>query len=118
MARINTAQADVAQNAVIAAGTTYHLSLHTTDPGTAGTGEGTDGRKPITFASSSTGSQPSSNSQSWSSAVGGQTYGFFGVWTASSGGTYLRGGTLTAPITPAVGATISVASGAIVLTAS
>lgn len=118
MARITTAQADVAQNAVIGAGTTYYLSFHTSDPGTAGSGEGSDGRKAITFASSSGGSQASSNSQSWSSAVGGQTYGYFGVWTALSGGTYLRGGTLTAAITPAAGATISVATGAIVLTAS
>src|SRR4051794_40739702 len=114
MARITTAQADVAQNAVLGAGTTYYLSLHTADPGTAGSGEGTDGRKAITFGSSSGGTQASTNAQSWSSAVGGQTYAWFGVWTAASGGTYLRGGTLTS-ITPAAGATISVAIGAITL---
>jgi hypothetical protein len=118
MARITTAQADVAQNAVIGTGTTYYLSLHTTDPGTAGSGEGTDGRKAITFASSSGGSQSSSNSQSWTSAVGGQTYPYFGIYTAVTAGTYMRGGTLTSSITPAAGATISVATGAIVLTAS
>jgi hypothetical protein len=118
MARITTAQADVAQNAVIGAGTTYYLSLHTTDPGTAGSGEGTDGRKAITFGSSSGGSQASTNSQSWSSAAGGQTYNYFGIYTAATAGTYLRGGTLTSAITPAAGATITVATGAITLTAS
>ena len=118
MARITTAQADVAQNAVIVPSTTYYLSLHTGDPVTTGASEGTDGRKAITFGSSSGGTQASTNSQSWSSAVGGQTYGFFGVWTAVTAGSYLRGGTLTSSITPAAGATISVATGAITLTAS
>lgn len=117
MARITTAQADVAQNAVIAAGTTYYLSLHTGDPATTGASEGTDGRKAITFAASSGGSQASNSAQSWPSAVGGQTYAYFGVWTAASGGAYLRGGTLTS-ITPTAGATISIASGNITLTAS
>lgn len=117
MARITTAEADVAQNAAIVPATTYYLSLNTADPGTTGASEGTDGRKAITFASSSGGSQASSSAQSWPSAVGGQTYTFFSIWTAATAGTYLRGGTLTS-ITPAAGATISVASGAITLTAS
>jgi hypothetical protein len=118
MARITTAQADVAQNAVLGTGTTYYLSLHTGDPGPSGTAEGSDGRKSITFASSSGGTQASNSAQSWSSAVGGQTYGYFGIWTAATAGTYLRGGTLTASITPAAGATISIGVGAITLTAS
>src|SRR5580765_3990565 len=117
MPRISTAEADVAQNAAIVPGTTYYLSLHTGDPGTTGASEGTDGRKAITFASSSGGTQASNLAQSWPSAVGGQTYAFFGLWTAASAGTYLRGGTLTS-ITPSAGATISIASGAITLTAS
>ena len=117
MARITTAEADVAQNAAIVPSTTYYLSLHTADPGTTGAGEGTDGRKSITFASSSGGTQSSSSAQSWPSAVGGQTYVYFGIWTAATSGTYLRGGTLTS-ITPSAGSTITVASGAITLTAS
>jgi hypothetical protein len=117
MARITTAEADVAQNAAIVPSTTYYLSLHTGDPGITGASEGTDGRKAIAFGSSSGGSQASSNSQSWPSAVGGQTYAYFGVWTAATAGTYLRGGTLTS-ITPSAGAAISVATGAITFTAS
>jgi hypothetical protein len=118
MPRIATAQADSAQNAVLVPSTGYFLSLHTGDPGTTGGNEGTDGRKGITFASSSGGTQASSNSQSWPSAVGGQTYGYFGVWTAATAGTYLRGGALLSSITPGVGASISVATGAITVTAS
>jgi hypothetical protein len=91
MPRITTAQADAAQNAAIVPATGYFLSLHTADPGTTGASEGTDGRKAITFASSSGGSQASNSAQSWPSAVGGQTYTFFGVWTAITAGTYLRG---------------------------
>ena len=117
MARITTAEADAAQNAAIVPATGYFLSLHTADPGITGASEGTDGRKAITFASSSGGSQASNSAQSWPSAVGGQTYTFFGVWTAITAGTYLRGGTLTS-ITPPAASTISVASGAITFTAS
>jgi hypothetical protein len=116
MARITTAEADAAQNAAIVPATTYYLSLHTGDPGITGATEGTDGRKAITFASSSGGNQVSNNTQTWPSAVGGQTYTFFGIWTAITAGTYLRGGTLTS-ITPPAASTITVTNG-ITLTAS
>jgi hypothetical protein len=103
---------------VLVPSTTYYLALHTADPGATGAGEGTDGRKAITFAASSGGSQASNNAQSWPSAVGSQTYAYFGVWTAAGAGSFLRGGTLTSSITPTAGAVISVASGAVILTAS
>ena len=117
MPRVTTAEADIAQNAMLVPATTYYLSLHTADPGTTGASEGTDGRKAITFAASSGGTQASNSAQSWPSAVGGQTYTFFGIWSAVTAGTYERGGTLTS-ITPPAGANISVASGAITLTAA
>lgn len=118
MSYVPNAGLDAAQNAIVVAATTYYLSLHTGSPGTTGANEGTDGRKSITFASSSGGSQASNSAQTWASAVGGQTYSYFGVWTAASGGTFVRGGTLTSNITPGAGAQISVASGAITFTAS
>lgn len=120
MPRITTVEADAAQNAAIVPATVYYLSLHTADPGITGASEGTDGRKAITFTASSGGTQVSggaSGSQSWPSAVGGQTYTFYGIWTTITAGTYLRGGTLTS-ITPPAAATISVAAGAIQFTAS
>lgn len=118
MSLVSSANLDAANNAILAAATTYYLGLNTATPGQTGASEGTDGRKAITFAASSGGTQNSNSAQSWPSAVGGQTYGWFSVWSAATGGTYERGGTLTSSITPSAGSQISVASGAISFTAS
>jgi len=118
MANVAAAELDAAQDAIIAAGTTYYLSLHTAAPGETGASEGTDGRQAITFAASSGGTQASNDAQTWASAKGSQTYTDFGLWTAATSGTYLRGGPLTSSITPPAGSEITVASGAITLTAS
>lgn len=117
MADVSSASADAAQNAILATGTTYYLSLHTADPGSNGANEGGETRQAITFATSSGGNQASNNAQTWSSAVGG-TYRYFGVWTASSGGTYKRGGSLTTTISATAGAQITFSSGAITFSAS
>jgi len=98
--------------------TTYWLGLNTGDPGKTGANEGGDGRQSITFGSSSSGSQASSSGQTWGSAVGGFTYSFFSVWSASTAGTYIRGGSLTANITPSAGSQIQFSSGAVTFTAS
>lgn len=98
--------------------TTYYLGLNTGDPGQSGADEGGDGRQAITFGASSSGSMVSTNSQTWSSAAGGYTYTYFSVWTASSGGTYVRGGQLTSSITPSTGSQIIVSTGGITFTAS
>ena len=118
MPRVAPAQEDAAQNAILATVTNYYLSLHTADPGTTGASEGTDGRQAVQFNASSSGTQTNSTSAAWASAVGGQTYAFFGLWTASGGGSFLRGGTLNSNITPSAGSQITVAAGAISLTAS
>lgn len=118
MADVPNTGLDAAQNAIITAGTTYYLSLHTADPGKTGASEGTDGRQAITFGSSSGGTQTSTNGQTWGSAAGGHTYSYFGVWTASSGGTYVRGGSLSPVIIPPAGSEILFATGAITFTAS
>lgn len=118
MVDVANAELDAAQNAIIVSTTTYYLSLHTADPGKTGASEGTDGRQAITFGASSAGSQASTDAQTWTSAVGGQTYGWFGLWSATSGGTYLRGGPLASNITPPAGSEITFAIGAVTLTAS
>ena len=118
MTDVSSAELDTAQNAILSSVTTYYLGLNTGDPGATGAHEGTDGRQVITFAASSGGSQASSDGQTWSSAVGGQTYGYFSIWTAGTSGTYLRGGSLASSITPPAGAQIVFAIGAVVLTAS
>ena len=118
MTDVASAELDAAQNAILATSTTYYLSLHTGDPVGTGAHEGTDGRQAITFNASSSGTQTSSNGQTWLSVAGGQTYAYFGIWTAASSGTYLRGGSLTSSITPPAAAEVVFASGAITLTAS
>ena len=118
MADVPNAGLDAAQNAIIATSTTYYLGLNTGDPGKTGASEGGDGRQSIQFNASSSGSQTSSTGQTWSSAVGGFTYTYFSVWSAATSGTYLRGGQLTAGITPSAGSQIQFNSGAVTFTAS
>lgn len=118
MSDVPNASLDAAQQAIITPSTTYYLSLHTADPGQSGASEGTDGRQAITFGNSSSGTQASTNTQTWSSAVGGQTYTYFGIWTLASGGTYKRGGQLAAPITPPASSIIQFPTGNVTLTAS
>jgi len=80
--------------------TTYYLALFTSDPTTTGaSGEVTGGsyaRQAIAFGSASAGSQASTNAQTFTSMpveAGGIPY--FGLFTASTSGTYLGGGTTT-----------------------
>lgn len=118
MTDVANASLDAAQQAIIVPTTGYFLSLHTGDPGKTGASEGTDGRQGITFGNSTSGSQASTNGQTWSSAAGGQTYTFFGLWTLTSGGTFLRGGSLGSTITPPAASQIVFSTGAVTLTAS
>lgn len=113
-----TTNLDAALGAIFSTATTYYLGLNTASPGQTGANEGTDGRQALQFAAASGGSMASSDSQTWSSAVGGQTYADFSIWSAATSGTYEGGGTLTASITPSAGTQISVATGGITITAS
>jgi len=97
MARLATATENTGIAAMFVPSTTYYLALFTTDPGTTGaSGEVTGGsyaRQAITFGAASGGSEASTNAQTFTSMpveAGGCPY--FGIWTASSGGTYLGGG--------------------------
>ena len=119
MSDFPTAQQDAALDAIITTGTTYYLSLHTADPAQTGANEGGDGRQSIVFGNAaSAGSKASTTNQTWSSAVGGYTYTYFGIWSAASGGTYKCGGPLASGITPPASSQITVATGAIAFTAS
>lgn len=118
MSDVAAAELDAAQNTILATATTYYLGLNTGDPGQTGANEGPDGRQAITFAASSGGSQASNNAQTWSSVAGGHTYTNYSVWTAPTGGTYLRGGSLTSSIAPPAGSQVQFLSGGITFTAS
>lgn len=75
-----------------------YASLHTADPGTNGANEATGGspayaRKSITWNAAS-GTKTASNAPVFDVPAG--TYTHFGLWSASSGGTFYGGGTLSA----------------------
>jgi hypothetical protein len=73
-------------------------SLHTSDPGATGTGEATGGspayaRKSITWNAAS-GTKTASNAPVFDVPAG--TYAYFGLWSASTAGTFYGGGALSA----------------------
>jgi len=118
MARLTAAQENAGIAAMFVPATTYYLALFTSDPGTSGaSGEVTGGsyaRQAIAFGSASGGSEASTNAQTFTNMpaeAGGVLY--FGLFTASSGGTYLGGGT-TSGLSGAIsaGATVAFAIGA------
>ena len=100
MARLPVAQENTGLNAMFVPATTYYLALFTSDPSTTGSaGEVTGGsyaRQAIAFGSASSGSQASTNAQTFTGMpveAGGTPY--FGLFTAATSGTYLGGGTTT-----------------------
>lgn len=98
-------------------GTTYYLSAHSADPGTTGASELSGGgyaRQAIVFGTAS-GSVIANNAAISIPTSGATAVNHFGVWSASTAGTYLGGFVLASPVTAA---SISVAVGAVTLTAS
>src|SRR5690349_13545126 len=78
-------------------GAATYISLHTADPSTTGTNEvtgGTYARVQTTWGSTSGGQ--STGSAATINVPSGTTITHWGLWTASSGGTFYYGGTLPA----------------------
>lgn len=96
--------------------TAIWMKLHTAAPGAAGTTAAATEttRKDLTavFPAASAGAIASNVAVSWTSVAGTETYTHFSVWTASSAGTFLWSGTITANAVTA-GDTFTLASGAI-----
>lgn len=114
MADLPIAGQNAALNAIVTTGTTYYLSLHTADPGLTGANElsgGSYARQAIIFAAASGGAKASTDAQSFTGLSGPPTVTFFGIWSASTSGTFECGGTC-APVTAAA---ITAAIGAISL---
>lgn len=110
------------ENTMVQAGivptTTYYVSLHSATPSQTGANEITGGsyaRQAIVFGSAVAGVMASTSAQTFSSLpaiTGGIS--FFGLWSASSGGTYEGGGAVTgAGGTLGAGSTIAFAIGQI-----
>lgn len=122
MARISTTEAN---QALSTTGWGF-VSLHSTDPTTSGaTGELTGGspvyaRVAVTWNAPASGSVTNSNPLTFNFPANA-TAAYFGVWSASTAGTYYIGGALNGG-TPIVNGTsqgtITIASAAITVTAS
>ena len=95
MAGFNNTSKDVALSAIGAAAT--YISLHTTDPGTTGAAEISGGsyvRVQTTWAGAAASSM--AGSQVTINVPASTTIAYWGVWTASTSGTYYEGGALPA----------------------
>lgn len=90
MARLPAAGENAAGNAILVAGTTYYVSLHSADPGTTGANEFSGGgyaRQPVVFATWATGA--TGNNAAIAIPNAGTTAAtHIGVWSAVTAGTY------------------------------
>jgi hypothetical protein len=100
-----------------------YVSLHTADPGGAGANEipNSDYARlgPIAFASNGAEPTIASNTAILSfptALTAWGTVGFFGLWTALTGGTFQGSGALTAPSTIGIGDTVRFVNGALTIT--
>jgi hypothetical protein len=95
---------------------TPYVKLHVGDPGSAGTANAATEttRKLASFAAASGGSMASDADISWTSISGSEDATHFSLWTASSGGTFLGSGTITAAAYTA-GGTYTCPSGSLIL---
>ena len=96
------------------------ISLHTADPGTTGATEvtgGTYARVAVTWTS---GTASQANTAALSiNLPASTTAAYFGVWSAATVGTYYIGGALTPSVTTGGSAgTVTIAIGALTVTAS
>lgn len=117
MARISTTEAN---QALSTTGWGY-VSLHTADPGTTGASEvtgGTYARVAVTWNAASGGSVTNSGSLSINLPAS-TTAAYFGVWSASTSGTYYIGGALSPSVTTGGSAgVVTIAASALTVTAS
>jgi hypothetical protein len=104
--------------------TTAYVSLHTADPGNTGTSEVSGGayarQGPIAFTNA--GSEPTVASNSAiltypAATASWGTIGWFGIWTAATGGTFQGSGALTTPKAINSGDTARFLAGALTITA-
>lgn len=96
------------------------VSLHTATPGTTGASEVTGGsyvRVAVTWAAASGGSIANSNPITINQPASTTTT-HFGLWSASTLGSYYIGGALSPNITTTTAGTVTIAIGALTVTAS
>jgi hypothetical protein len=105
-------------NAMIdtAVGLGTYIQLHVGSPGASGTSNVATNttRQQATMGSASGGQAVSTADLTWTSVPADEDYTHFSMWTASSGGTFLWSGTITANAVT-TGDTFKIASGNLVL---
>ena len=101
MARVSTASANAAIQAILPVGGTYFISLHSADPGTTGASEFTTvTRQAYTSATAAAGSV--SNTNAIAIANGNtQSATFVAIWSAVTAGAYVIGAPMGSPVTAA-----------------
>lgn len=121
MALASTTACNQALNGIDASGTptnlATHLSLHTATTSTTGASEATGGgyaRQACAWNAASGGTKTNSGAPTFTTS-GSTANTHFGTWSASSAGTFGIGGALSSPVTAV---TITVAAGALTLSAS
>ena len=117
MARLSTTGA----NQALSTTNWNYVSLHTGDPSTTGANEvtgGTYARVAVTWNSPSGGSVTNSGALSINLPAS-TTASYFGVWSAGTSGTYYIGGALSPAVTTGASAgVVTIAAGALTVTAS
>lgn len=97
------------------------VSLHTADPGTTGASEvtgGTYARVAVTWGAPSAGAVANSNALTINLPAS-TTAAYFGIWSASTVGTYYIGGALSPTVTTGASAgTVTIAIGGLSVAAS
>lgn len=107
-------------NAVWSAPADIHISLHTGDPGTTGANEAAGGNyarantTPDTdWGAAADGVIANANDIDFPEGGDGDTITHFGIWTAASGGSFIRGGALVSSFVYGATVTPSFAAGAL-----
>ena len=98
------------------------VSLHTATPGTTGASEvtgGTYARVAVTWTASTGGSAASNSGALSINLPASTTATHFGIWSASTGGTYYIGGALSPSVTTSTSAgVVTIAAAALTVSAS
>lgn len=117
MANLTTAKKDAALDEMLVPGTTYYLGLFTQNPLLVNTHEvsgGSYARKAITFGTAASGSQASTDAQTFAGMPKITGTLWIGLFTASTGGTPFWSDPTEAVTGPvAAGATVHFAIGAV-----
>lgn len=95
------------------------IKLHVGDPGAAGTSNAATEttRKQASFGAASGGAMANDAALTWTAVAGSEDFTHFSAWTASSAGTFLFSGTITANAVTA-GDTFTIPTGDLDLTLS